>query len=162
MMRLLDQLFLTAYIANSDLMPLAVFASARLTLKNGLSEYAAPTFAGLALILGAALGDTKLASKTGSFARLTMTKVDCKNGNARAEMLLDAFVFCWTEPISNMMNPLLRAYETGLSVGDTENACWVSMLRSFMAFHERLRTHPCIVHVVTGHWAIHFHWVSMW
>lgn len=161
MMRLLDQLFVTAYLAKSDLMPLSIFASARLTLEHGLSQYSATAFASLALLLGALLGDMKLASKTGSFARLAMTKVDCKNGNARAEFFLDAFVFCWTEPITNMTNPLLRAYQTGLYVGDTENACWVSILcgLSLCLVTKNSSVYP--FHVVTVHCAIHYYWVSI-
>lgn len=124
-MRLLDQLFLAAYLAESDIMPLAIFASTRLTLENGLSEYTAPTFAALALIFGAALGDMKLAAKTGSLARVAITNVECHNLDARAELFLGGFVFCWTDPITRMSPRLLKAYEMGLSVGDNENACWV-------------------------------------
>lgn len=124
-MRLLDQLFIAAYLAKSDLLPLSIFASARLTLDYGLSEYSAPVFAGLALILGAALGDMALAAKTGNFAELAMSKVECKNMDARTDLWLTSFVLCWTNPITRMFPRLLKAYETGLSVGDNENACWV-------------------------------------
>lgn len=126
MMRLLDQLFLAAYLAESDLMPLSIIASIQLTLENGLSEYSAPSFACLALLLGVALGDMTIASKTGTFSRLAMSIVECKNMDARAELWLCGFVFCWSEPVTALPSRLLKAYETGLSVGDTENACWVS------------------------------------
>jgi len=141
MMRLLDQLFLAAYLAESDLMPLAIFASVRLTLENGLSEYSAPALACLALLLGAALGDTALASKAGRFARMAMTRVECKNMDSRADLFLHAFVFCWTEPITRMTSSLLRAYETGLSVGDNENACWVRESRTLWPFNVRHNQH---------------------
>ena len=125
-MLLLDKLFIAAYLADSDLMPLAVLASVRLTLEKGLSEYSAPAFACLALFLGAAFGDMSLASKTGTFGRLAMANVECKNTDSRTSFFLHAFVFCWTEPITKMLSPLLRSYEVGLSVGDNEDACWVS------------------------------------
>jgi predicted ATPase len=125
MMRLLDQLFMTAYLAENDLMPLSIFASIQLTLEHGLCEYSAARFAGLALLVGVASGDMALASKTGTFARLVMNEVECKHMDARAELWLNAFVFCWTDPIARMSSRFLRAYETGLSVGDNEYACWV-------------------------------------
>jgi hypothetical protein len=124
MMRLLDQLFMTAYLAENDLMPLSIFASIQLTLEHGLCEYSAARFAGLALLVGVASGDMALASKTGTFARLVMNEVECKHMDARAELWLNAFVFCWTDPIARMSSRFLRAYETGLSVGDNEYACW--------------------------------------
>jgi predicted ATPase len=122
-MRLLDQLFTATYMAASDLMPLTIFERIRLTLEHGLSEYSTLAFAGLALYFR---DDPALASKTGTFARLVMTIIDSKNVDAKAEMWLTTFVFCWTEPITRMSSRLLKSYETGLSVGDNENAIWVS------------------------------------
>jgi predicted ATPase len=120
-MRLLDQLFTATYMAASDLMPLTIFERIRLTLEHGLSEYSTLAFAGLALYFR---DDPALASKTGTFARLVMTIIDSKNVDAKAEMWLTTFVFCWTEPITRMSSRLLKSYETGLSVGDNENAIW--------------------------------------
>jgi len=124
MMHLLDQLFVSAYLAKSDLMPLSIFASTHLTLENGLSEYSAPTFAGLAVLLGAALGDVKLASRIGGFAQVAMSKEESRNMDSRAELWLYAFVFVWNEPIERMTSKLFKSYKSGLSVGDNENACW--------------------------------------
>jgi predicted ATPase len=123
-MRLLDQLFIATYMSASDLMPLTIFARVRLTLEYGLSQYSAHTFACMALLLR---DDPALASKVGSFARVVMTIIDCKNMYAKVEVWLSALVFCWTDPIARMMPRVLRAYEIGLSVGDNENACWVSV-----------------------------------
>jgi predicted ATPase len=125
MMSLLDQLFTATYMSASDLMPLTIFARIRLTLAHGLCEYSALAFAGLALLLRNS-DDPALASKTGSFAQLAMTIVDCKNRDTKAGLWLNAFVFCWTDPLTRMMPRLLKGYETGLPVGDTENALWVS------------------------------------
>ncbi|KAL3938241.1 MAG: hypothetical protein SGARI_001816, partial [Bacillariaceae sp.] len=124
-MRLLDQLFIASYLGNSNLLALSILASTHLTLEHGLCEYSAPTFSALALILGDALGDVELASKTGGFAQMIMSHIDCRNMCARSELWLNGFVFCWTEPIVTMLPKFVKAYETGLSVGDNENAFYV-------------------------------------
>jgi hypothetical protein len=73
-----------------------------------------------------ALGDKTIASKIGIFSRLAMTIVECKNMDARAEFWLCGFVFRWSEPVTALPSRLLKACETGLSIGDAANACWVS------------------------------------
>ena len=87
MMHLLDQLFIASYRSASDLMPLTIFARIQLTLEHGLCEYSVHAFACLALVFR---DDPALASKTGSFARLIMTIIDCKSVHAKAEVWLNA------------------------------------------------------------------------
>ena len=126
-MRLLDKLFLAAYLGKSDLIVMSVLASTRMTLENGLSEYSAPAFAELALLAGSAFGDVPLATKTGDFAQVVTAKVESKVMDCRTELFLCGFTRCWTDFIARMMPRLVHAYEVGLSVGDNENACWVSL-----------------------------------
>jgi predicted ATPase len=89
MMHLLDQLFIASYRSASDLMALTIFERIKLTLEHGLCEYSAHAFACLALVFR---DDPALASKTGRFARLIMTIIDCKSVHAKAEVWLNALV----------------------------------------------------------------------
>lgn len=160
MMRLLDQLFVVAYLAESDLLPLSIFARLRLTLENGLSDYAAPALASLGMLL-VTLGDFALASKTADFARLAMDIVKCKNTDCRAEYWL-FWVLSWrTEQIASMTARYFNSYECALSVGDNEIACWV---RLAVLGSPPLKSYLIPVRdpfsLLTAHCTVHCRWVS--
>ena len=133
-MKLLDRLATFCYVGSSSLFPLVVLRSLRLTLRHGLCESAPSAFALVGVLLITAFKDFQGGSDYGRLALSLLDKLQCKNVESRTLMITHYLVLPWTSPVHSMVNPLLKAYETGMQTGDTESALYAVANYFFISF----------------------------
>ncbi len=117
MMRLLDQLCTYLYTLNDDRMPLIVFRSLNLTIKHGVCVYSPPAFATTGIMLTGILDDIQGGTTYGQHALSLSEETKSTLTHARTMFIVYSFLFPWTRPIREVLNPLLQAYDLGLQTG---------------------------------------------
>jgi hypothetical protein len=124
MMRWLDKLCAGFYQLGDERLAPTVSRSLNLTLKYGVSAYSSVAFVQTALILVGVSNDLQTATIYGEHALELLAKSDSKALVARTTFLVHAFIFLWTKPLTEMLNPLLEAYDIGLRTGDSRTTGW--------------------------------------
>ena len=114
-------------------MPLVMFRNFQWTLKYGMNDVAPAALTTLGIIFAGILGDLKGGVRCGEAAVALIPQVSSAV-ESRTLFVAHGFVLWWTQPLRDQFKPLLRAYEVGLSSGDTESACWSVHLFYHMRF----------------------------
>lgn len=123
-MSLLDKLFTFLYLAGSEMLPLSVLKSLQWTRKKGVSEFSPSAFARLGMSFTAFLGDPQTGKEFAEHALSLLNKVKSGKAESRTLMLVHSFVMPWSCPLKKTLEPLFRAYETGMATGFSENPMW--------------------------------------
>ena len=134
--KIVDRLCVCSFFHSSPLVPLTLFRTLDWTLKYGISEASSPAFAMIGVIMAGSLNDLKGARIYAEYALGMLEKLGTKRYESRTMFIVFASCLHWTNPLQDMLNPLLRAYESGMQVGDTEHAVWAIyfyILYSFFA-----------------------------
>jgi predicted ATPase len=125
MMTLLDKLATYAYLTNPILLPLIAFKGLHITLKSGICEYAPPMFATVGFLLTAFVHDFEAGQAFADQAIALLSRVkNARKVESRVLFLAHTFILHWTRPVSLSVKPLRASFETGMSTGDTESACY--------------------------------------
>ncbi|MEG4520836.1 MULTISPECIES: AAA family ATPase [unclassified Microcoleus] len=123
-MRILMAVIPAAFNANPVLFPLAVFKMVTLSLKYGRSPLSAFGYVSYGLILCGVLGDINEGYKFGKLALELSDQIDSREIKAKVYFAFNNFIRHWKEHIRETINSFLEGFQSGLSIGDIEYACY--------------------------------------
>jgi len=124
-MRILMNAVPAAFMENPGLFPLIVFKMVSLSIKYGNSPLSGYAYACYALLMCGPLGDIN----TGyMFGQLALSLLEIKKVKIRAKILffINIFVRPWKEPIKDTLPGLIEGFQSGISTGDIEYACYIA------------------------------------
>ncbi|KAL3917038.1 MAG: hypothetical protein SGILL_004900, partial [Bacillariaceae sp.] len=124
LMKLLDRLSEYCYVAECPLTPLVIFKSLRWTLKFGYCDRSPPALATTAMMLTAVANDLQAGRHFANKAVELQELSKCRQTACKTFLCCFGLVLPWTTEFTCVVKPLFRAYETGMQVGDIDNACW--------------------------------------
>eukprot|EP00539_Tryblionella_compressa_P002299 CAMPEP_0178748948 /NCGR_PEP_ID=MMETSP0744-20121128/9148_1 /TAXON_ID=913974 /ORGANISM="Nitzschia punctata, Strain CCMP561" /LENGTH=799 /DNA_ID=CAMNT_0020402327 /DNA_START=49 /DNA_END=2449 /DNA_ORIENTATION=+ len=135
-MVMLDRLVTVAYQLKSPYLPLAILKSFNWSIKYGVSEYSPSAFALVALVLMAQLKDFELSRTWANYAlNLIRTRKEYEVARSRTLFVTHGFVLHASLPYQKCAQRLLEGYRSGMSTGDTENACWNAYVYCDISFY---------------------------
>jgi predicted ATPase len=117
LLKLLDKLATVLYMSFDQRMPLAVFRSLNWTMKYGYCDYSSVALATTGMMLTGILNDLPAGTLYGEQAVALMDRSKSQTTAARTIMIVYGFLFPWTQPLRNLLKPLLRGYDIGLQTG---------------------------------------------
>ena len=124
-----------ATFAGDEILQLmAILMSIKLTLKHGIHEVSVGAFAQMGAILSLLFGDANEASRLGMMTMGLLERLG--KTNAAASLVIYGYIYPWSSPLTDTLQPLLNAYESGLKQGDIEFAliCFTTyILNGFMS-----------------------------
>ena len=124
-MALLDKFVTCSYFSKSKLVPLAILKGVRMTMDGGVSPFSPVMFALLGFSLAAFAQDYKGALVFAERAIDLLKNVkSSRKVESRVVFMTHALVFHFLRPASLSIKPLLRSYDVGMTMGDTESAAW--------------------------------------
>lgn len=120
-------------------------------MEYGLNSQSAISLSTSSLIISGVVGDFKGGNALAKKAlEIRDTIAWCTE--VRTPLCAHAFTLCWTEPIRDQLNPLLRAYEVGFRAGDVENASWAiysfCFARVLTSFQLDLVLADCLLYMI--------------
>ena len=121
-LKTLDKLTTASFITKPEIMPLCIVTSVKWTRRYGYTEYSAPAMAWNGLLLGSFMGDWDGGHAFGQ-ACLEIAK-NLDETVSRSNLIAYTYVVHFLLPFEKCIDPLLEAYENGLSTGDVESAMW--------------------------------------
>jgi diguanylate cyclase (GGDEF)-like protein len=121
--RILVILHAPAYIANPALLPQLVFTTVNLCINYGNSTLAPFGYAYYGLLLCGVFSDIELGYQFGELAQWLLDRLDAKEIKCKVEVLINACIRHWREPVTKATALLRQAINTGLETGDLEYAC---------------------------------------
>jgi predicted ATPase len=119
-LRVLSVMVLPCLIDRPKFTPFVLLKIMKITLQHGLSVLASCAFGTYGLLCIAAVGDATQASR---FARLSLTLLDRYHAVEYLPRVYAAVYGCvwgWSNPIREVLAPLLKAHTIGLETGDIE------------------------------------------
>jgi hypothetical protein len=111
-------------------MAVTVFLGVTTSLKHGLNPSSPGAFAGLGLLLCGPFGTPQKGREMAKAAELILAKPGMRSSTSLTMFLTQSFCYNWTAPLHNTIAPLLKGFQEGLEIGDTENACSCLFIRS--------------------------------
>jgi len=67
-------------------------------------------------------------------AELILERPGMQSGAIYALFVTHVFCHHWTSPLHDAIAPLLKVYQAGLEIGDTDRACWCLMKRCYYLY----------------------------
>jgi predicted ATPase len=133
-MSLLNHFVLVAREGAPELVSLVIFKSLWLTLKYGISEWAAPAFASLGMLM-VGRGMLQHGKLFADEALAVLKRIDSpKRVEARTRFILYQFVLHWQISAKTCKKKLESAYRIGMASGDTE--CGSCAIYSYLELGE--------------------------
>ena len=111
-----------AYIAKPELHPLIVLHTVRCCMKLGNSDLSATAYSWYGAFLCAVYGEIDAGYEFGKLALQLLDKFDARALTAKVNVLFNAFIRPWKEPIQNSLAAFPEAIQGGLDNGDIEYA----------------------------------------
>ena len=111
-------------LQNQSLAILSTTQMVQLTMERGICDFSGPAYADLAVLTFTELGNVGISTTLGETALLIEKAVDCGYTEAMAVFLSYFSVLPWTIPLQSCIDPLSRAFTSGLLCGNTEYAMW--------------------------------------
>ena len=133
MMGILHKILPYAYMSRTEYLPLAVMRNLFWTMKYGLCEYSASAFAWMGTIFSS-MGDVQTAKAYAEQALRIMENHESGITQSLVLCVTYCFTLHWLNPLRQMLKPLLKSYEVGMQMGDTESAGWGIYHHTFLAF----------------------------
>jgi energy-coupling factor transporter ATP-binding protein EcfA2 len=119
-MKILQLMLIDALICDSDLVTMILLRLTRITLRHGMSSYAALAFAYYGSMV--ALEDLESAFR---FGNLAFTVIERFKARELIPLVYYAFygtIFHWRHPLKDTLEPLLKAHAIGIQLGDVMGA----------------------------------------
>jgi len=120
-MRLLNSLAPTAYMARPSLLAIITCHAVSCTVQHGACRYSPSAFASFGILL-CLKGDLKGGNEFGDVALGFLEHPGMRETIARTLMIVHSCVYHWVHPIQQSIQPLLEGYRIGLENGDIEGA----------------------------------------
>eukprot|EP00567_Pseudictyota_dubia_P000302 CAMPEP_0197467456 /NCGR_PEP_ID=MMETSP1175-20131217/65574_1 /TAXON_ID=1003142 /ORGANISM="Triceratium dubium, Strain CCMP147" /LENGTH=936 /DNA_ID=CAMNT_0043003525 /DNA_START=295 /DNA_END=3101 /DNA_ORIENTATION=- len=133
MMGILHKILPYTYMSRTEYLPLFIMRNLFWTMKYGYSIYSASAFAWMGTIFSG-LGDIQTAK---AYAEHAIRIIETHDSGIIESLVLCVtycFTLHWLNPLQQMMKPLLKSYEVGMQMGDTESAGWGIYHYTLLAF----------------------------
>ena len=133
-MKILSSVFSAAFQAIPEMFPLIVCKQVNLSLEHGNDSGSAFAYATYALILCGIVGDIESGYQVGKLALSLLNRANTKEVKTRTMQIVYSFVTHWQEHISQTLQPLQAAYQSGLEIGDVEYAAYCGAVYCLHSF----------------------------
>ena len=111
-------------LQNQSLAILSTTQMVQLTMEHGICDVSGHAYADLAVLTLSELGNVGISTALSETALLIERAVDYGYTEAMTVFTSYFSVLPWTTPLQSCIDPLSRAYTSGLSSGNTEYAMW--------------------------------------
>jgi len=129
--RMLETLLESTYTAKPSMYPLIVFLLVGSSVEYGINASSCDAFAAFGLLLCVAFGEIKRGIEMSKAAELLLiNKPDRRRMKSRVTFHVEGFVYWWTRPIHESLQPLLQGYQVGIETGDIGSACYNLLFRT--------------------------------
>ncbi|NET56837.1 MAG: AAA family ATPase [Symploca sp. SIO2E6] len=133
-MRLLPILSSAVYVAAPVLYPLIVLQQVQLSLEYGNHATSAFAYSNYGLILCTIVEDMEAGHQFGQLAIRLLDKPNAKEIRCRTLVMVNTFVTHWQQSVQATLQPLLKAYQSGLETGDLEFAVLATFAYSYHSY----------------------------
>ncbi len=120
--RILSNIFTSAYQHFPNLLPLIIFHKINLSIKYGNAHESVIAYTLYAFFLCSLFGKIEKGYQFGTLALRLLERFNAPEQKTKVLMLLNNFVTPWKQNIQETLKPLQEAYKTGLEIGDIEYA----------------------------------------
>jgi predicted ATPase/signal transduction histidine kinase/tRNA A-37 threonylcarbamoyl transferase component Bud32/ActR/RegA family two-component response regulator len=120
--RILSNIFTSAYQNFPNLLPLIIFHKINLSVKYGNAHQSAIAYTLYAFFLCSLFGKIEKGYQFGRLSLQLLERLNAPEQKTKILMLLNNFVTPWKQNIQETLKPLQEAYKTGLEIGDIEYA----------------------------------------
>ena len=134
-MRILSCAIAFIFHANPKLMPLICLQQIKLSLEYGNTSLSAFAYVTYGFILCGIIGDIESGYKWGKIAEELLSELDNKEVYVKVIETSNQMIKPWKEDIQGTLKPLLKAYTTGLEIGDLEFASYAIYTYSYHAYY---------------------------
>jgi predicted ATPase len=129
--RMNDRLAKSVFHVEPTMLPLIIFHMVTTSLKHGLDPSSPGAFAGLGLLLCGPLGKPQKGREMAKAAELILAKPGMRSSTSLTISVTQSFCYHWTVPVQDTIAQLLKGFQVGLEIGDTECACSCLVFRSY-------------------------------
>ena len=129
-MRILTAAGLAAYIASSEIVPLAVFKAVNLSIKHGNTQVSAFFFSAYGLVLCGGMEDIESGFNFGRMSLRLLQKFDAKSLESRTKYVFLSCLKHWKKHLRETLQPLEKAFQKGIESGDFEAAAGAAVAYS--------------------------------
>lgn len=133
-MRILTSIVISAYLGNGAMLPLIVFTMIDLSIKYGNSPESAYAYVFYGSLLCGPMGDIDSGYKFGKLSIVVLEKFETNSLNCKIGLIFNALLRCWKDHSRETREPLIKAMQSGLEVGDLECACHCLINYCYMTF----------------------------
>ena len=137
-LQILQLMVLSSITARPKFGPFVLLKMMRITIGHGLSVLASSAFATYGMLCIAAFRDAELADRYGKLALRLLERYKSIEYLPRVYAAYYGVVFSWKYPVREALEPLLRANEVALRVGDNEFAALCANLYKMHAIETEI------------------------
>ncbi|UCF90470.1 MAG: AAA family ATPase, partial [Desulfobacterales bacterium] len=134
-MQILNRVGSAAYFVKPELLPLVVFRILRFSVKYGNAPESAFAYAVYGMISCGVMGNIESGYRYGLLALRVLKHLNVKELEARTYHMVYGFIVHWKKHVRETIQPLPRAYQSGLETGDFEYAGFCAF---FYCYHSLL------------------------
>lgn len=134
-LKLLAKLYRLVYFGRNNLLPLIALKTLEITTKIGITEFAPRCYALVGVLFSGVMFDLHTGTKYAEYALKLSEKFDYRRTISATTSVSYGLVVHWTRPVRSVLKPLVRGYEIGLQVGDTEHAMWCILFYLVISFY---------------------------
>lgn len=109
-----------AYRAMPALMPLLICRQVELSIEQGNSPISIFAYGDYGIMLSGILGDIESGYQFGQLALALLDQLNATPCQSRAGFIVHNFISHWQQPLHSILEPLRKAYQSGLETGDIE------------------------------------------
>eukprot|EP00985_Skeletonema_marinoi_P020607 scaffold12312_cov106-Skeletonema_marinoi.AAC.1 len=121
--RMNEHLATSVYLVEPTMLPLVIFQLVTTSLKHGLNSSSSPAFARLGMLLCGPFGKPHEGLEMAKAAELILERPGMRSSTSNTIFVTQSFCYHWTSPLQDTIEPLLKGYQVGLEIGDTDRAC---------------------------------------
>ena len=144
-MKLMASISTHAYFAfRLDIMAMMNFRMMQLSIQYGVGKLSPAAFARYGLLLCAMKDDIKSGYRFGKLGLTLLDQLGAREYEAQVICIANQFLSHWQEPISNITEPLLQAYQSGLERGDVEFAMLSCGGYALVYYHSGMKLGPMV------------------
>ena len=119
-LRILNIVFLVAFLGDPYLAPLIAIRMIRITVKHGLCAISAYSFASWGMLITSYGRDVMEGSRYAYLALEMLERFDAREWQSRVHAAVYGCVLPWNEPLTKCVNELERGSNIGMDTGDLE------------------------------------------
>jgi len=131
--RMNEHLAACVYLVEPTMLPLIIFQLITTSLKHGVN--ASSAFASLGLLLCGPFDKPHQGCEMAKAAELILEKPGMRSAASYTAFITQSYCYHWVSPLQNTMAPLLKGYQVGLEIGDTDRACYCLISRGYHLFY---------------------------